>query len=328
MNRGIILGVSGACVIMTLLLSSCATLSDQHIGEGAVVEAKVKSVFPIQANLVFFYYKDLPVAQKFYEEILGFERVLDYGFASIHQISATSYIGLVDENRGMHKSTEPKTVTLAFITQELDEWHKYLKSSGVKLRGEPKSSTRHDTRGFIAYDPEGYLLEFETFLEGEENKLLNAQLAKTTALYPSDDKLLRPSNLGIQGNVFWLYYKDIPEAQRFYEKHFGLELVVSQGELFTKVYAASPTCFIGLVDEAQGLHRFTEEKAVTVSFFSEQIDDWYQRMTDAGLKMRSPLGDEEELVITFVTYDCGGYFLEFDKFLEDEKNKRLLELLK
>jgi hypothetical protein len=36
---------------------------------------------------------------------------------------------------------------------------------------------------------------------------------------------------------------------------------------------------------------------------------------------------EEGLVHAFVGYDVGGYYLEFDKFLDDERNKALLEIL-
>jgi len=61
----------------------------------------------IKATHLFLYTKDFARAQNFYERILGFKRVLDYGFATIHQISQTTYIGLVDEARGMHKTTEP-----------------------------------------------------------------------------------------------------------------------------------------------------------------------------------------------------------------------------
>lgn len=77
----------------------------------------------IKANHIFLYYEDLPAAQQFYEEVLGLERTLDYGFATIHRISATTYVGLVDEARGMHKAIEPKTVTLSFITEEVDAWY-------------------------------------------------------------------------------------------------------------------------------------------------------------------------------------------------------------
>ena len=84
----------------------------------------------------------------------------------------------------------------------------------------------------------------------------------------------RPSALTVQANIVFLYYRDVPAAQRFYEDIIGLTLTVDQG--FAKIYQVSPTSFIGLVDEAQGLHRASEAKAVTVSFVTERIDQWYE----------------------------------------------------
>jgi len=282
----------------------------------------------IEANIVFFYYKDLDGAKRFYEDIIGLQGVLDYGFAKVYRISRTSYVGLVDESEGMHRATEPKSVTLSFITQEIDEWYNYLVEQGVEMRGPIGSSTRHPTRGFVAYDPEGYFLEFETFLDDPQNTKLNALLSETEALYPgADNTSNRPGSLGFHGNVIWLYYKDIPGAQRFYEENFGFELLVDQG--FAKVYTSSPTCFVGLVDESQGLHRFAEEKAVTVAFITESIDEWYDYLKSRGLKMRGPLSDSErEPIRAFVTYDTAGYFLEFDKFYDHEQNRELLRILK
>ena len=206
----------------------------------------------INANHLFLYYQDLTRAQEFYEVTLGLKRVLDYGFASIHQVSPTSFVGLVDEARGMHKSSEPKSVTLSFITEEIDEWYQYLDVQGVGMHRPLADATRHPTRGFVAYDPEGYYLEFETFLQHEQNRELREQLFKSNPLYPGTDQATnRPVNLGVQGNVIWLYYRDLPEAQSFYEDIFGLDLLVDQG--FAKVYLSSATGFIGLVDEIPGI---------------------------------------------------------------------------
>ena len=56
----------------------------------------------------------------------------------------------------------------------------------------------------------------------------------------------RPASLGVQANIVFLYYKDVPAAQRFYEDVIGLTLAVDQG--FSTIYQVSPTSFIGLVD--------------------------------------------------------------------------------
>ena len=284
--------------------------------------------FNIQANHLFLYYKDLARAQDFYEDTLGLKRVLDYGFASIHQISPTTFVGLVDEARGMHKSSESKTVTLSFITEEVDEWYAYLQDKGVGMHHPLGDATRHPTRGFVAYDPEGYFLEFETFIPHEQNEKLRKKLNTTNALYPDKNQpLSRPMSLGIQGNVIWLYYQDLAPAQQFYEDVMRLDLLVDQG--FAKVYASSDTGFIGLVDAAQGLHAFTDKKSVTVCFFTEEVANWYKHIKNSGVRLHTPeIQVESGAVEIFVAYDVGGYFLEFDRFLEHEKNQGILKALK
>jgi catechol 2,3-dioxygenase-like lactoylglutathione lyase family enzyme len=281
----------------------------------------------IKANHIFLYYKNLAKAQEFYEETLGLKRVLDYGFASIHQISPTSYIGLVDETRGMHKATEPKTVTLSFITEEIDAWYQYLTGKDVPMHHHLRNATRHPTRGFVAYDPEGYFLEFETFLQSEQSSKLEQQLRETKAFYPVEgQKTTRPGSLGVQGNIIWLYYKDLAAAQQFYEEVLELDLLVDQG--FAKVYSSSQTGFIGLVDEAQGLHHFSEEKAVTVSFFTDNVEGWFSHLKAKGVEFHTnSIEIESNAVEYIVVYDAGGYFLEFDQFLDREQNQEILNTL-
>ena len=164
------------------------------------------------------------------------------------------------------------------------------------------------------------------FLGCEQNEQLLQALENTPTIYPPNlpDGLV--NTMGFQANVFWLYYNDIPAAQEFYEDVFGLNLLVDQD--FAKVYSSSPTGFIGLVDQAQGLHKFTEQKAVTVSFFSEQIEQWYQRFEDKGVAIRAPLAGEGRVPVrTFVGYDPAGYFIEFDHFLAHPDNEKLLRAL-
>ena len=133
----------------------------------------------VDATLVFLYYRDTARAQRFYEDILGLELVVEQAFTNIYRISPTSFVGLVDEARGMHRASENKAVTLSFITDEVDAWYDYLVSRGVEMRGPLRDSSNHPTRGFVAFDPEGYFLEFETFLDHPENTRLRAALGKT-----------------------------------------------------------------------------------------------------------------------------------------------------
>ena len=46
------------------------------------------------------------------------------------------------------------------------------------------------------------------------------------------------------------------------------------------------------------------------------------------MKIKDPLENLESIPVkAFVAYDPAGYYIEFDQFLKDPKNKRILELL-
>jgi len=321
-------------VLGTLAMAAAAGAADglrQTAGSSAGGKIDPRGL-KFNGNLVFFYYHDLAAAQAFYEGLLGFPRVLDYEFATIHRISESSFIGLVDEAHGMHKTTEPKTVTLAMISDEVDGWFAYLTGKAVKMHTPLRNATRHPTRGFVATDPEGYFLEFENFLDQPPNAKLRLSLSEVKAIYPAmgegaPAKTTRPSDLGVRGTVFWLYYNDVPAAQKFYEETLGRRLLVDQG--FAKVYSASPSGFIGLVDQAQGLHRFSETKSVNVVFQTPYLDNWLELMKKQGVPIKAPLNKEEEggLVRAFVALDPAGYFIELHWFKPNSKNEAILKIL-
>ncbi len=108
---------------------------------------------------------------------------------------------------------------------------------------------------------------------------------------------------------------------------FGLELTVDQE--WAKVYQTSPTGYIGLVDGEPGMRDATAEKAVTVSFFTDDIRGWFDYARDEqAFELRSEaVSEADDRFLAFVGYDPEGYFLEFDTFLEHEANTELLEML-
>jgi predicted enzyme related to lactoylglutathione lyase len=131
----------------------------------------------LQAKITWLYYRDLPAAMRFYERILGLTITVDQGWAKVYQVSPTSFVGLVDETRGMHRASDTKPVALAFVTDRVDDWHRWLVSQGVRVRGESKDSATLPIRGFVALDPEGYTLEFETFRDDPMNAKIRGLLA-------------------------------------------------------------------------------------------------------------------------------------------------------
>lgn len=296
-------------------------------GGNAVGEDTMEDV-GVRAMNAFYYYADVDAAWEFYTGILGFETVADFGFAKILQVAPRSFLTLVDAERGMHSTDEPKSVTLAVVTEQVAEWYEYLTEAGVPMRAEFDVIPGRPHDGFVAIDPEGYLLEFERFNEHDENVALLPVMARTPTLYPDAvDQAARPSHLGIQATVLWLYYDDIPGASRFYETALGLEMIVDQG--WAKVYPVSSTGYVGLVDGSRGLHQATQDKAVTVSFLVDDIEAWFDRMRRTpDFEFRTEkIGDESGRVRTFVGYDVEGYYLEWDTFLDVAGNEALLETM-
>lgn len=305
--------------IFTLLLASaalsCSTPSEER-----------DDVLPdIIANNVFFYYDDVDGAAGFYADVLGLEVVADYEFAKIFRIAETSYLTVVDAESGMHSTDEPKAVAIALVTDQLEAWYDYLASREVPMRGELKVGEGRPHDGFVAFDPEGYYLEFERFNPHPENENLMPVLDELE----TRAAITGPPRLGFKATVVWTYYEDLARAQRFYEDVMGLELMVDQG--WAKIYPTSPSGFIGLVDGERGMHEATRDKAVTLSFLTTDVDGWFehfQRQEELEkLELRHDEVVGEGFVRAFVAYDVENYFIELDTFLDTEENEKLLEAL-
>ncbi len=279
---------------------------------------------PIIANNAFYYYQDVPAAESFYNEVLGLETVSDFGFAKILQVAPTSFLTLVNADSGMHSASEPKSVTLALVTDQVEAWYARLTQTGVAIRSELNVADGGPHDGFVAIDPEGYFLEFERFNRHAENEHLMPLLAEIEPLVSS----VGDGNLTITATVLWLYFDQLEPIQQFYEDALGSELIVDQG--WAKIYPTSRTGFIGFVDGARGLHTATEQKGVTISFLTDSIEGWFDHMQQQdGFEFRTEeLGDESGRVRTFVGYDPSGYFLEWDEFLDQPGNERLIQVLR
>lgn len=285
--------------------------------------------FGITANNVFFYYDNLERATEFYTQTLGLSIAADYGFAKILHVAPTSYITLVDASKGMHTTAEPKTVAIALLTDQLDEWYEYLEGENVEIKFEYDPVEGRPHHGFVALDPEGYYLEFERFNEHPENEHFIPLLEKTTTIFP-DPALSAsiPQGLGFKATILWLYYRDMEGIQHFFEEHLGLTMIVDQG--WAKIYQTSPSGYIGPVDATRGMHSYTESKAVTVSFLTADLDGWfdYVKSHDAFELRLSEISEDDERYRAFVGYDPEGYYLEFDTFLVHDDNARLLQTMR
>ncbi len=125
-----------------------------------------------KSTVVWFYYRDMDRIQRFYEDVMGFDMIVDQGWTKIYRVGPTGYFGLVDETRGMHRYTEQKGVTMSFLTDSIDLWFDYLANRGdVEMRHEAIVE-EEPYRAFVAYDPEGYYLEWDVFNDVAANREL------------------------------------------------------------------------------------------------------------------------------------------------------------
>ena len=195
----------------------------------------------------------MPQALEFYERTLGLAK----NGAARFQITKDAAIEL-HELDDAHPKDQAKSTAIAFLTDQLPEWYAHVKAQKVPIKYtyKPRQGGPHD--GFVAIDPGGYLLEFEQFKQHPENELFMANLADAPRQKTS------VKNLNFYGFITWTYHRDLLKMQRFYEQVLGYTLVADQG--WTKIYQTSPTGFIGLVDERQGMENYADTKAVEIEW--------------------------------------------------------------
>ena len=116
--------------------------------------------------ITFLYYRDLPTAMAFYEDILGFELAIDQGWSKIYRIDGQAHVGLVDEARGMQNWAEDKTVQICLRVADVDAWHAWAAANDVSGLTEPRDSAELGIRAFVMNDPEGYQIEVQTAKPG------------------------------------------------------------------------------------------------------------------------------------------------------------------
>ena len=112
--------------------------------------------------ITFLYYRDLPAAMRFYEDILGLPLIIDQGWCKIYQLCSGAHVGLVDETRGMNKWQPIKTVQLCIRVPDVDAWYAYATEENLDDLSELFVNDEIGIRAFVFNDPEGYQIEIQT----------------------------------------------------------------------------------------------------------------------------------------------------------------------
>jgi catechol 2,3-dioxygenase-like lactoylglutathione lyase family enzyme len=118
----------------------------------------------------------------------------------------------------------------------------------------------------------------------------------------------------VTGQVTFLYYDDLPAAERFYREVLGLS---TSFELeWVKIFRLSSGSSVGLVNATKGSLRpaaVDEEKPVMVSLVVDKadVDRWHAHLKAKGVEVgEGPKVGADGRVLAFAFKDPGGYTLE------------------
>lgn len=251
--------------------------------------------FGIKGQELIWFYRDFQAAKVFYENTLGLKMISENENSVTYQIAGDSKLVLKSVVGSNYSGKEAKSVALALLTDNLEAWYTHLQNEKVEIKYtlKVKPDGAHD--GFVAVDPEGYLLEFEMFRMHPENERFVPELKNLEPLATS-----LGSELNFYASITWLYYKDMLPMENFMSQNLGLELSADQG--WAKIYHVSENSYLGLVDEKRGMNSFAEEKLVEVKFDLENPIGWEEYMVESS---KDSIRDDG----TFK--DLGGYLFRY-----------------
>jgi catechol 2,3-dioxygenase-like lactoylglutathione lyase family enzyme len=127
----------------------------------AAVEKDIVMPPSITDQVTWVYTADLEGTCKFYADVLGLALAVDQGASRIYRAGRTAFIGVCLVRPG--RWVEPKGVVITLVTREVDAWHARLLAKGIEADA-PGVSQTWGIYHFFARDPNGYVVEFQGFL--------------------------------------------------------------------------------------------------------------------------------------------------------------------
>ncbi|MGH9392419.1 MAG: VOC family protein [Vicinamibacteria bacterium] len=118
----------------------------------------------------------------------------------------------------------------------------------------------------------------------------------------------------VTGQVTFLYYQDLPAAERFYRDVLGLSTSFEMD--WVKIFRLSSGSSVGLVNATKGSLRpaaVDAEKPVMVSLVVDKADVslWHSYLKSKGVEVgEGPKVGADGRVLAFAFKDPGGYTLE------------------
>ena len=119
----------------------------------------------------------------------------------------------------------------------------------------------------------------------------------------------------INGTITFFYYDNLKQATKFYGEVMGLTKVIDIP--IAKVFKVHGSSHVGLVDGQKGYLKYTDDKPVMLSWFSDEIDEWYKYLLEKGVEVDQPPMKQSYLEMkTMLFRDPEGYLLEILQWLK------------
>lgn len=116
----------------------------------------------ISQSIIFTYTDDLPRTSEFFAETMALDLVVDQGSCHIFRLNTTSYLGVCNLP---DRPTEKASVTITFVSDDVDGWYEYLTEKGVKYLKKPAYSEQFKVYSSLFMSPHGYRIEIQRFAD-------------------------------------------------------------------------------------------------------------------------------------------------------------------
>ena len=114
---------------------------------------------PFGQQVTFLSVADLDASSYFYGTVLQLPLALDQGPCRIYAVSRSAFLGVCT----CTGPTQVDGVIITLVHTDLDHWYKRLLDFKVAIKSKPSFNSRFNITHLFAEDPDGYVIEIQTF---------------------------------------------------------------------------------------------------------------------------------------------------------------------
>jgi len=111
--------------------------------------------------VTFLAVSDVDRSSILYGDVLGLEMVLDQVDCRVFRVCRDGFLGVCQRP----DAPKPAATIVTLVTDDVDGWHDRLVAAGVTCDRPPQRNERYDLYHAFYRDPDGHVIEIQTFLD-------------------------------------------------------------------------------------------------------------------------------------------------------------------